>query len=47
MRAEKQQTRAEKEKTLPKRIPHITPGTASNAAGAQELPHDEEIKAKS
>lgn len=48
MRAEKQQTRAEeKTLTLPKTTPHITPGTASNAAGARGLPGDEEIKAKS
>lgn len=37
----------EGENTLPKTIPHITPSTASNAAGGQGLPGDEEIKAKS
>lgn len=31
----------------PPKTPHITPGTASNAAGARGLPGDDEIKAKS
>lgn len=37
----------EGENTLPKTTRHITPATASNAAGARGLPGDEETKAKS